>query len=62
MVQDGRDCSDVLMQLAAVRSALNNTAQIILKDHLAHCLIEAVGDDDLTALKNLNKAIEQYMK
>ena len=38
MVESGRDCSEVLMQLAAVRSALNNTAKVILKDHLEHCI------------------------
>lgn len=38
MVEDGRDCSEVLVQLAAVRSALNNTAKIILKDHIEHCI------------------------
>ena len=32
MVESGRDCSEVLVQLAAVRSALNNTAKVILKD------------------------------
>jgi CsoR family transcriptional regulator, copper-sensing transcriptional repressor len=62
MVQDGRDCSEVLIQLAAVRAALNNTAQIILKDHVANCLVDAVEANDLSALENLNKAIEQYMK
>ena len=36
MVEDGRDCAEVLIQLAAVRSALNNTAKIILKDHIDH--------------------------
>ena len=34
MVADGRDCTEVLIQLAAVRSALNNTAKVILKDHI----------------------------
>ena len=41
MVEDGRDCSDVLIQLAAVRSALNSTAKVILKDHLEHCINDA---------------------
>ena len=36
MVEDGRDCTEVLVQLAAVRSALNSTARIILKDHIEH--------------------------
>jgi DNA-binding FrmR family transcriptional regulator len=62
MVQDGRDCSEVLTQLAAVISALNSAARIILKDHLAHCLVDAVESDDLSAIDNLNKAIDQFMK
>ena len=62
MVEDGRDCADVLMQLAAVRSALNNTAKIILKDHIGHCLVEAVKENDLAAIDELNKAIEQYLE
>ncbi len=62
MVEDGRDCADVLMQLAAVRSALNNTAKIILKDHIEHCLVEAVKENDWTEIDELNKAIEQYLK
>ena len=36
MVEDERDCTDVLIQLAAVRSALSSTARVILKDHLEH--------------------------
>lgn len=62
MVQEGRDCSEVLTQLAAVRAALNNTAQLILKDHLAHCMVDAIESEDLSAIDNLNKAIEQFMK
>ena len=30
MVEDGRDCSEVLIQLSAVKSAINNTGKIIL--------------------------------
>ena len=33
MVEDGRDCSEVLIQLSAVKSAINNTGKVILKDH-----------------------------
>ncbi len=62
MVEDGEDCTDVLMQLAAVRSALNGTAQVIMKDHIEHCIVDAVNSNDLAALEDLNKAIEQFMK
>lgn len=57
MVEDGRDCSDVLIQLAAVRSALNSTAKVILKDHLEHCVADNGGAD----LHALNDAIDKFM-
>ena len=46
MVEDGEDCSQVLVQLAAVKSALNSTGKVILKDHLEHCIVHAVEDGD----------------
>ena len=42
MVEDGRDCSEVLIQLSAVKSAINNTGKIILQDHIEHCIVDAV--------------------
>jgi len=62
MVEDGRDCTEVLIQLAAVRSAIANTAKLILKDHIGHCIVEAVESNDSAALDELNKAIERYMQ
>jgi len=44
MVEEGRDCSDVLIQLAAVRAAINKTAQTVLEDHVESCLLEGNGD------------------
>ncbi|MCL2525642.1 MAG: metal-sensing transcriptional repressor [Coriobacteriia bacterium] len=62
MVEDGRDCSEVLIQLAAVRSAINSTSEVILKDHLDHCIIDAVNSGDKKALDELNRAIELLLK
>ena len=61
MVEEGRDCSEVLVQLAAVRSALTSTGKVILKDHLEHCIVEAVEQNDLASIEELNRAIEQFM-
>ena len=62
MVENGSDCTEVLMQLAAVQSALSSTAKVILKDHIEHCLVDAVGEDGLQALEELNTVIERYMR
>ena len=60
MVEEGRDCTEVLVQLAAVRSALTGTAKVILKDHLEHCMTEAQEDLD-NNLQALNEAIDKFM-
>ena len=62
MVEKDADCSDVLIQLAAVRSAINNTGKVVLKNHMNHCIIEAVEEQDMEAIERLNKAIDQFMK
>ena len=58
----GRDCSEVLIQLSAVKSAINNTGKIILQDHIEHCIVDAVEHGDRDAIKELEKAIDRFMK
>ena len=55
MVEEGRDCSEVLIQLSAVKSAINNTGKIILQDHIEHCFVDAVEHGDRDAIKELEK-------
>ena len=62
MVENGRDCSEVLIQLAAVRSAINGICEVILQDHIDHCIVDAVQTGDMEAIEELNKAIKQLMR
>ena len=62
MVEEGEDCSDVLIQLSAVRSALDNAGKVILKDHLRHCVVDAVEDGNKEAIDNICTAIDKFMK
>ena len=62
MVEEGRDCSEVLIQLSAVKSAINNTGKVILQDHIEHCIVDAIENGDTEALEELNKAIDRFMK
>ena len=62
MVEQGYDCSEVLIQLSAVRSAINKTCEVILKDHLEHCIVNAVKNSDTKALEELKRAVELLMK
>lgn len=46
MVDDKKYCIDVLNQLKAVQAALDKTAEIMLRDHLNTCVVEAVQHND----------------
>ena len=61
MVEEGYDCTEVLIQLAAVRSALDNTGKVILQDHMRHCMVDAVAAGDENAIEDLCHAIERSM-
>ena len=62
MVEDGEDCADVLIQLSAVKSEINNTGRLTLNQHMEHCIVEAVRENDQTSIDKMNEAIDRFMK
>ena len=62
MVERGEDCTEVLVQLSAVISALNSTGRVILKDHITHCIVHAVEENDIDAINRLDAAIDRFMR
>ena len=50
------------MQLSVVAVAFKKDSRIILKDHLEHCIVDAVRDNDQEALDQLNRAIDRFIK
>lgn len=61
MVENGRDCSEVLIQLAAVKSAIGGVSRVILKDHIDHCIVDAARENDTEAIEELKKAIDKFL-
>lgn len=62
MVEQGEDCADVLIQLSAVKAEINNTGKLILKQHMEHCIVEAVRENDRASIEKMNEAIDRFMK
>ena len=62
MIESGQDCSDVLIQLAAVKAEINNAGKALLKEHLEHCIVEAVEEQDKESIEKVNKAIDQFIR
>lgn len=62
MVEEGRDCTEILIQIAAVKSAINNIGKLILQDHIQHCVVDAIQSGETAALQDLAAAIDQFVK
>ncbi len=62
MVEERRDCTEILIQIAAVKSAVNNVGKLILQDHIQHCVVDAIESGDTQALQDLAAAIDQFVK
>jgi len=62
MIDEEKECPDILIQIAAVKAALEKTGAIILEDHLEHCLIEAVKSGDVEPqLDELKAALRKLL-
>jgi DNA-binding FrmR family transcriptional regulator len=59
MMENDEDCAEVLMQISAVRSALNGLGKQIINEHIAHCITHAVEEGDTEAIEEFQKAIQK---
>ena len=62
MIEEGRDCSEVLVQLSAVSSSIRKLKSLILKDHIEHCVVDAVQQGDTETLVKLNAALDKFIE
>ena len=62
MIENGQDCSEVLVQLSAVNAAIKGVGRIIIKDHMNHCIVDAVRDGDREAIDRMNDAIDRFLR
>ncbi|SMQ77990.1 DNA-binding transcriptional regulator, FrmR family [Bacillus sp. OV166] len=63
MAIEGRDCPDILLQIAAIRKALDNTAKLIFTDHMENCLVDAVHKgNEQEVLKDIKKALDNFIR
>ncbi len=62
MVQENRECPTILLQIAAVQSALDKITEIILEDHIETCVAKAIREGrGEKAVKELKEAIARLL-
>ena len=62
MVQQNSPCPDVLLQIAAVRGALDRVARIVLDEHLTECIGRAAQEGNIeTEIDQLKAALDRFL-
>lgn len=62
MVQSDEPCPDVLIQIAAVRGALDRVARMILDEHLTQCVARAASEGNIEAeIEELKAALDRFL-
>lgn len=62
MVQESRPCPDVLVQIAAIRGALDRVARIILDEHLTECVGRAAKEGNIEGeIEALKTALDRFL-
>ena len=61
MIEEGRDCSEVLILLSAVSAEIKGVSKVILKDHIDHCVVDAVKENNTEAIERLQKVIDRLL-
>jgi DNA-binding FrmR family transcriptional regulator len=62
MVDEEQYCIDILTQVSAVTRALQSLSLALLDEHMEHCVVQAVGDDQQAKLKEASAAIARLVK
>ncbi len=62
MVEEGVPCPDLLVQIAAIRSALESAGRLILEDHIKSCMVDAAqtGQFD-AAYAELERSLKRFI-
>ncbi len=62
MVQQDSPCPDVLLQIAAVRGALDKVARIVLDEHLTECIARAAQEGNMEVeIQQLKAALDRFL-
>lgn len=62
MAEEGRSCEDLLLQVSAIKAAINKVGKVILEDFLEDCVVEGIRKQtDEETIKRMKNALEKFI-
>ncbi len=63
MLENDKPCDEIIIQLNSAKAALQKISQIVLEDHLDHCVVDALqAGEGSVKIESLKRALSQYTK
>ncbi len=62
MMEKNTCCGDILVQVSAIRSAINNVGGLIIENYAINCLGFEEGSDEQKKVQGLVKKINSFVK
>ena len=66
MLEEDRDCTEILIQMAAVRAALTSLSKLILEEHINECMTDMSEfeseEERRDAIDGLMDVVNQFIK
>jgi DNA-binding FrmR family transcriptional regulator len=61
MAEEQRECSEILTQISAAKSALDSASKTILQDHINCCIQDIIEKKDENAINDLNYTLSKFL-
>jgi DNA-binding FrmR family transcriptional regulator len=62
MAEEGRSCEDLLLQVSAIKAAINKVGKVILEDFLEDCVVEGIREQtDEETIERMKKALDKFI-
>jgi DNA-binding FrmR family transcriptional regulator len=64
MVEEGKPCEDILMQVGAIKSSIHKVGVVIMEDYARECISTNVNlsEDEITQLEKVIHTLVDYSK
>lgn len=61
MIDEDRNCSDILIQISAINSAIKSLGQEVLLNHMKNCMVDDIKKDNYDSIDEFMELCRKFM-